>query len=122
MRAKGYSDEESKDKTLQMQVRREIEKFKGWDPPRPPEAAAEAATMLLALSAPSNTTNRRAIATITPALPAAASIAASAAFLDEILLPWLPRKTKLTSHQKQINHHAQTRKRQEAIAMANTSG
>jgi hypothetical protein len=87
MRAKEYSDEESKDKTLQMQVCREIEKIKVWDPPRPPEAAAEAATMLLALSAPSNATNRRAIATITPAPPAAASIAASAAFLDGILLP-----------------------------------
>ncbi len=33
MRAKGYSDEESMVKTLQMQVRQEIGKIKGWDPP-----------------------------------------------------------------------------------------
>ena len=58
MRAKEYSGKESKDKTMQMQVHWEIGKFKGGDPPHPPEAAANAATMLLTLSAPSNTTNR----------------------------------------------------------------
>jgi hypothetical protein len=36
MMAKGYSDEESKNRMLQMQVRREVEKIKGLDPPRPP--------------------------------------------------------------------------------------
>ena len=84
MRAKGYSDKESKDKTMQMQVHREIGKIKGGDPIRPPEAAAEAAKTLLTLSAPSNATNRRALATITSSLPVAASVAASAAFLDGI--------------------------------------
>jgi hypothetical protein len=87
MRAKGYSDKESKDKTMQMQVRREIGKIKGGDPTRPPEAAAEAAKTLLTLSTPSNATNRRALATITSSLPVAASVAASAAFLDGIFLP-----------------------------------
>jgi hypothetical protein len=38
MMAKGYSDEESKNRTLQMQVRQDVEKFRGLDPPRPPEA------------------------------------------------------------------------------------
>jgi hypothetical protein len=36
MMAKGYSDKESKNRTLQMQVRREGEKIRGLDPPRPP--------------------------------------------------------------------------------------
>ncbi len=35
MMAKGYSDEESKNRTLQMQVRREVEKIRGLDPPPP---------------------------------------------------------------------------------------
>jgi hypothetical protein len=72
---------------MQMQVRREIGKIKGGDPTRPPEAAAEAAKTLLTLSTPSNATNRRALATITSSLPVAASVAASAAFLDGIFLP-----------------------------------
>ena len=33
MMAKGYSDEESKNRTLQMQVRREVEKIRGLDLP-----------------------------------------------------------------------------------------
>ena len=90
--------------------------------PRPPEAAAEAAMTLLNLSAPSNVTNLQAIATITLAPPAAASVTASAAFLDGILLPSPTRKTKKTSHQKQIDRHAQTHKRQEAIVVACTAG
>jgi hypothetical protein len=36
MMAKGYSIKESKNMTLQMQVRREVEKIRGLDPPRPP--------------------------------------------------------------------------------------
>ncbi len=36
MMAKGYSDEESKNRTLQMQVRREVEKNRGLDPPAHP--------------------------------------------------------------------------------------
>ncbi len=33
MMAKGYSNEESKNRTLQIQVRREVEKIRGLDPP-----------------------------------------------------------------------------------------
>ena len=33
MMAKGYYNEESKNRTLQMQVRREVEKIRGLDPP-----------------------------------------------------------------------------------------
>jgi hypothetical protein len=36
MMAKGYSNEESKNRTLQMQVRREMEKIRGLDPPHLP--------------------------------------------------------------------------------------
>jgi hypothetical protein len=35
MMAKGYSDKESKNRTLQMQVCRVVEKIRGLDPPRP---------------------------------------------------------------------------------------
>jgi len=77
---------------------------------------------LLNLSAPSNATNLQAIATKTPAPPAASSVTASAAFLDGILLPSPTRKTIKTSHQKQIDRHAQTHKRQEAIVVACTAG
>ena len=94
MRAKRYSGEESKDKTMQMQVHWEIGKINGGDPPHPPEAAAEAATTLLILSAPSYATNQQALATITSVSPAAASVTASATLLDGILLPSPPRKTK----------------------------
>ncbi len=54
MMAKGYSDEESKNRMLQMQVRREVKKIRGFDPPCPPEAVAAAAMALLTLSAPPN--------------------------------------------------------------------
>ena len=70
---KGYSDEESKDKTCRCRSVRRLEKLKEGSPACPPEAAAEAATMLLTLSAPSNATNRQVLATITSPLPVAAS-------------------------------------------------
>jgi hypothetical protein len=70
MMAKGYSNKESKNRTLQMQVRREVEKSRGLDPPRPFEAVAAAATALLTLSAPHNAT-RVTLATITPDAPLA---------------------------------------------------
>jgi hypothetical protein len=44
MMAKGYSNKESKNRMLQMQVRREVEKIRGLDPNRPPKAVAAAAT------------------------------------------------------------------------------
>jgi hypothetical protein len=68
--AKGYSNEESKNRTLQMQVRREVEKIRGLDPPHPPEAVAAAAMALLTLLAPPNTT-RVTLATVTPNTPLA---------------------------------------------------
>ncbi len=70
MMAKGHSDEESKNRMLQMQVRREVEKIRGLDPPHPPEAVAAAATALLTLSAHLNMT-RVTLATITPDAPLA---------------------------------------------------
>ncbi len=70
MMAKGYSNKGSKNRTMQMQVRREVEKIRGLDPPRPPKAVAvaTAATALLALLAPPNAT-RVTLATITPNAP-----------------------------------------------------
>ena len=65
MMANGYSNEESKNRTLQMQVRWEVEKIRGLDPPCPPKAVAVAAMALLTLSAPPNAT-RVNLATITP--------------------------------------------------------
>jgi hypothetical protein len=70
MMAKGYSNKESENRTLQMQVRREVEKIRGLDPPRPFEAVAAAATALLTLSAPPNVT-RVTLATINPDAPLA---------------------------------------------------
>ncbi len=70
MMAKGYSNEDSKNRMLQMQVRREVEKIRGLDPPHPPEAVATAAMALLTLSAPPNAT-RVTLATITPNAPLA---------------------------------------------------
>ncbi len=68
--AKGYSDEGSKNRMLQMQVRQEVEKIRGLDPPRPPEAVAVVATALLTLLPPPNTT-RVTLTTITPDAPLA---------------------------------------------------
>ncbi len=68
MMVKGYSNEESKNRMLQMQVCREVEKIRGLDPPRPPKAVAVATTALLTLLAPSNAT-RVTLATITPNAP-----------------------------------------------------
>jgi hypothetical protein len=68
MMAKGYSNEESKNRMLQMQIRRELEKIRGLDPPRPPEAVATAMMALLTLLAPLNAT-RVTLAMITPNAP-----------------------------------------------------
>ncbi len=70
MMAKGYSNKESKNRMLQMQVHLEGEKIRGLVPPPPPEAVAEAATALLTLSAPPNATIVT-LATITPDAPLA---------------------------------------------------
>ncbi len=68
MMAKGYSNKESKNRMLQMQVRREVETTRGLEPPRPPKAVAAAA--LLTLSAPPNAT-RVTLAMITSDAPLA---------------------------------------------------
>ncbi len=68
MMAKEYSDEEPKNRMLQMQVRQQVEKIRGLDPPRPPKAVAAAAMALLTLLAPLNAT-RVTLATITPDAP-----------------------------------------------------
>ncbi len=47
--AKGYSNEESKNRMLQMQVQLEVKQIRGLHPPRPPKAVATAATALLTL-------------------------------------------------------------------------
>jgi hypothetical protein len=65
MMAKGYSDKESKNRMLQMQVLREVEKIRGLDPPRPPEAVAVTAMALLTFLAPQKVT-RVNLTTITP--------------------------------------------------------
>jgi hypothetical protein len=52
MMAKGYSDKESKNRMLQMQVCQEVKKIRGLDPPHPHEAVAAVMTALLTLLAP----------------------------------------------------------------------
>jgi hypothetical protein len=85
MMAKAYSDKESKNRMLQMQVHQEVEKFRGLDPPRPPEAVPAATTALLTLSAPPNAT-RVTFAMITPDAPLALAESAgddkAAPFID----------------------------------------
>ncbi len=71
MMAKGYSEKESKNRMLQMQVCREVEKIRGLDPPCPPKAVAATVTALLTLLAPPNAT-RVTLASITPIAPFAA--------------------------------------------------
>jgi hypothetical protein len=56
MMAKGYSDQESKNRILQMQVFQEVEKNRGLDPPHPPKAVAVATMALLTLAAPPKAT------------------------------------------------------------------
>jgi hypothetical protein len=52
MQARGFSNKESKEKTLQMQIHQEVAKINGGDPlPPTPEPAIMAATALLTLSA-----------------------------------------------------------------------
>ncbi len=87
--AKGYSDEESKNRMQQMQDCREVEKIRGLDSPHPPEAVAAAATALLTFSAAPNAT-RVTLATITPDALFAAMGKGS---LIGVLFPSLMRKT-----------------------------
>jgi hypothetical protein len=89
MRAKGYSDSEAADRSLQQQVRREAAKIKGEAIPVPPAPEAAAASALMALSATTNV-GRPALRMITP-VPAAVSVLPAAGVAA---LPSLPRKTQ----------------------------
>jgi hypothetical protein len=80
-----------------MQVRREAEKIRGLDPPRPPKAVAPAATALLSLSAPPNAT-RVTLATITPIAPL--TTVGNGDLLVGVLILSLLRKMQKMSHQK----------------------
>jgi hypothetical protein len=99
MMAKGSSNKESKNRMLQMQVRREVEKNQGIGPP-PPKAVAVAAIALLTLSAPLNVT-RVTFTAITPNAPLAA--VGNDDSLADIIFPSPLRKTHKMSHQEQIN-------------------
>lgn len=106
MRAKGYSDSEAADRSLQQQVRREADKIKGEAIPVPPAPAAAAASALMALSATTNV-GRPALRTITP-VPAAVSVLPAAGVAA---LPSPPRKTRKTSHQEQIARQNERKRR-----------
>ncbi len=94
MKIKGYSLSEAADRSLQMQVRREVDKITGEDIPGPPAPAAAAASALLTLLTTANV-GRPALRTITT-VPAA-------------VLPSPERKVRKTSHQEQINKQNKTK-------------
>jgi hypothetical protein len=96
MRIKGYSLSEAADRSLQMQVRREVDKITGEDIPGPPAPAAAAASALLTLSTTANV-GRPALQTITT-VPAA-------------VLPSSERKVRKTLHQEQINKQNETKRK-----------
>ncbi len=98
MKIKGYSPSEAADRSLQMQVRREVDKITGKDipgPPAPPpdEAAAAASSALITLSTTANA-GRPALRTITT--------------VQAAVLPSPERKVRKTSHQEQIYKQNET--------------
>jgi hypothetical protein len=118
MRIKRYSISEAADRSLQQQVRREVNKIKGEAVPGPsaPVAAASASALITL----SNTAivGRPALQTIT--VPAAVSVLPAAGVAA---LPSPPRKTQITSHQEQIarqNEHKQKAVHAQAHARATT--
>ena len=90
MMAEGYFNRDSKNRTMQMQVHREVEKFRRLDPPHSPKAVAAAATALLTLLAPPNVT-RVTLTTITPNAPLPA--VGNGDFLACVLFPSPMMKT-----------------------------
>ena len=96
MRIKGYSLSEAADRSLQMQVRHEVDKITGEDIPGPsaPAPAAVAASALLTLLTTANV-GRPVLRTITT-VPAA-------------VLPSPERKNRKTLHQEQINKQNETK-------------
>jgi hypothetical protein len=108
MRIKRYSISEAANRSLQQQVRREVNKIKGEAVPGPsaPVAAASASALITL----SNTAivGRPALRTIT--VPAAVSVLPAAGVAA---LPSPPRKTQITSHQEQIAR--QNERKQKAV-------
>ncbi len=101
MRVNGYSEDEAVNRTLQMQVRREVEKLKG------NSSASAAATAMLMLSTTTTTiTTRTTTATTISTI--------SSELLD---LPSPLKKTRKMSHLRQIDRQNE-RKTKEAYAQA----
>jgi len=98
MRAKGYSDSEAVDRILVQQVRRESQKNKSNDNPRP-ESAAASSLLALAMVA-SAASSRPALRTIMPNLAAAPVV--TVAGMNAGILPSPERKVRKPSHQEQI--------------------
>jgi len=73
MRAKGYSDSEPADRILVQQVRRESQKNKSHDTPRPKSVAAS--SLLALATVASAASSRPVLRTITPNLAAAPVVA-----------------------------------------------
>ncbi len=113
MRAKGYSDAEAADRILVQQVRREPQKIKSNDTPRP-ESAAALSLLALATVAPA-ASSRLALQTIMPNLAAAPTV--TVAGMNAGILPSLERKVRKTSHQEQISKQNE-RKRKVVRAQA----
>ena len=92
MRAKGYSNVEASDRILVQQVRRESQKNKSNDTPRP-ESAAASSLLALAMVA-SAASSRPAARTIMPNL--AAAPVGTVARMNAGILPSLERKVRNT--------------------------
>ncbi len=91
MRVRGYSEDEAVNRTLQTQVRQEFKKLKGI-------ASASASAVLSAAAAMvalSTTVMTTALATISPE---------DNDGLPVLSLPSPPKKTRKTSHQRQVGH------------------
>ncbi len=113
MRAKGYSDAEAADQILVQQVRRESQKNKSNDTPRP-ESAAASSLLALATVAPA-ASSRPALQTITPNQEAAPTV--TVAGMNAGILSSQERKVRKTSHQEQISKQNE-RKRKVVRAQA----
>ena len=102
IRAKGYSDQESEDRTLQMQVRRIAENLSPPSSSDPPVAAAAAATALLALAPPLNA-RKHPLTTISPNSPLAAIEGnGDGDLLAGVKFPSQMQKTRKTAYMAQI--------------------
>jgi hypothetical protein len=107
MRAKGYSDSEAADRILVQQVRRESQKNKSNDTPRPESAAAS--SLLALTTVASAASSRPALRTITPNLAAAPVV--TVAGMNAGILPSPERKVRKTSHQEQIGKQNESKRK-----------